>query len=525
MTTKSTTDPSSETVAVPRDLLEKLKALVKTPIAQEARPRTPPATTSQRSASFADIAASTPTRPASPRAATAETAQAPPRPASPVDGANASANAAANAIKPFYRYPPIVVEKLPNWPTHLKKITEALEYAPNVRPYGEGVRFLPKTPLEYRVVQRYLVDASQQDSSIHWHCYTVSQELPTKVALRGLPTSAREADIMEALKEKGFEATYVKRIPSLRGRPSCVYYIQLAKMSVERLQELYSIDNLLYMPGVRFEGWRGLGGVAQCHRCQAFGHSSHNCHRPPKCVRCAGEHIVADCPRPRSEPATCVNCGRSHAANNRHCKAYRREARLRNMPVRPPPPPTREQIAQRAPMPTRATRRQRQRPEEVPPPRVQAEHRIETTTDPDNRKKNAKRGGRQVQRRRLAANARAESQRLPQPTSHRTRPTEMCVDVSHQVVAQPPVPTPRPHTVARAVPSCNQCGATLPIEQIASRITSTEGTALVKMMRALLEFMKTFTTWEDNQAAVERVEANFAAWESQLPGQEEMDAQ
>ncbi|XP_062527945.1 serine/arginine repetitive matrix protein 1-like [Bombyx mori] len=87
------------------------------------------------------------------------------------------------------------------------------------------------------------------------------------------------------------------------------------------------------------EGWRPTRGPAQCHRCQAFGHASYNCHRAVRCVRCAGEHIVADCPRPRDGPFSCANCGKDHVAVDRRCAVFRKRARMMGVTVPPPAPP------------------------------------------------------------------------------------------------------------------------------------------------------------------------------------------
>ncbi|XP_062532696.1 nascent polypeptide-associated complex subunit alpha, muscle-specific form-like [Bombyx mori] len=81
----------------------------------------------------------------------------------------------------------------------------------------------------------------------------------------------------------------------------------------------------------------------------AFGHASNNCHRAVRCVRCAGEHIVADCPRPREGPFICANCGKGHAAVDKRCVFYRRRARMMGVTIPPPVPPARR--AGQAPTP------------------------------------------------------------------------------------------------------------------------------------------------------------------------------
>ncbi|KAJ2937442.1 hypothetical protein O0L34_g19350 [Tuta absoluta] len=81
------------------------------------------------------------------------------------------------------------------------------------------------------------------------------------------------------------------------------------------------------MPGIRVENWRGKRGVRQCHRCQGFRHSSHNCDRQIACVRCGGAHSAKDCERPITEPPTCANCKGTHTANSPICATLRKEAR------------------------------------------------------------------------------------------------------------------------------------------------------------------------------------------------------
>ncbi|CAH2103849.1 unnamed protein product [Euphydryas editha] len=63
-------------------------------------------------------------------------------------------------------YPPITAECLPNWTRHFNNIRQRLGHAPNARPLGKGMHFLPGSVVEFRVVQRYLTEAMEQESSI-----------------------------------------------------------------------------------------------------------------------------------------------------------------------------------------------------------------------------------------------------------------------------------------------------------------------------------------------------------------------
>lgn len=248
-------------------------------------------------------------------------------------------------------YPPIVVERLPNWTDHFKALTKKLGHAPHARPYNTGVRFIPRTPDEYRTVQQYMREAEKKDPAITWYCYSPVTERPTKVAIRGLPHDTPPEEIKAALEERGFYTTHVRAIPSRRGRPGCLFHVQLEHLDQQELTRLYAVDELLYMPGVIIEIWKGRGGPPQCHRCQAFGHASANCHRPLKCVRCGGEHIARDCDRPRDQPATCANCAKQHPANDRRCPVFRREARKRGIKVAPSMPVAKPPQQTPAPIP------------------------------------------------------------------------------------------------------------------------------------------------------------------------------
>lgn len=238
---------------------------------------------------------------------------------------------------PRSTYPPLTVECLPNWTRHFEALREVLGHAPNARPLGKGVRFLPKSADEFRAVQRYLVQAASTDPTISWYCYSPETEKPTKVAIRGLPLDTPTEEIIAALQSLGFPAENARALPPPRGKHGCTYFVQLAHLTQEELRDLYAIVELLHMPDITVEAWRGGSKPPQCHRCQAYGHASTNCHRPQKCVRCAGDHPVRDCQRSRDDVPTCANCGQNHAANDRRCVHYKREARRRGIAIPPPP--------------------------------------------------------------------------------------------------------------------------------------------------------------------------------------------
>ncbi|KAJ0169170.1 hypothetical protein K1T71_014911 [Dendrolimus kikuchii] len=176
-------------------------------------------------------------------------------------------------------YPPLIVDKMPNWTAHFQKLHDLLGHAPNGRPFGQGVRFIPHSPEEFRTIQKYLSEATQADPAVQWFCYSADAEKPAKVAIRGLPPDTDPEEIKRALTELDFA-----------------------------------------------------------------------------CVRCAGDHMVADCDRPRQDTPKCADCGRDHAASSKKCPHFRKEARKRNVRMPPPPPGTER-------LPTRAVRSRTQAPQ------------------------------------------------------------------------------------------------------------------------------------------------------------------
>ncbi|CAH1114774.1 unnamed protein product [Psylliodes chrysocephalus] len=50
---------------------------------------------------------------------------------------------------------------------------------------------------------------------------------------------------------------------------------------------------------VTWEMRRSTKSIIQCHRCQAWGHATSNCGRPPKCLKCAGDHLTNTCVKTR----------------------------------------------------------------------------------------------------------------------------------------------------------------------------------------------------------------------------------
>ena len=64
--------------------------------------------------------------------------------------------------------------------------------------------------------------------------------------------------------------------------------------------------------------------VIQCYRCQGFGHKANACTQKAICIRCGGNHNLAECTVPRAQ-LKCANCNGDHAASYKCCSKYQDE--------------------------------------------------------------------------------------------------------------------------------------------------------------------------------------------------------
>lgn len=78
--------------------------------------------------------------------------------------------------------------------------------------------------------------------------------------------------------------------------------------------------------------------VTQCHNCPMWGHVTSNCDRPPKYLKCAGDHLTRTCTKSRDQPAKCAIFRDDHSANYSKCQRnIKRVERLEENRKKPEP--------------------------------------------------------------------------------------------------------------------------------------------------------------------------------------------
>lgn len=167
------------------------------------------------------------------------------------------------------RIPPITIID-----THMYKVVKETLGANQTTPRytvstKEGLKVFLSSPDEYRTTIRIL-----DQLNIKRFTYTLKEDKPLQVVLRGVPLCITEQDVEESLREQDIQPTTVKR---LRKNAETQYELILVTAeNSEQNKNLFEIRQIMGV-GVRPERKRRPTNASQCFRCQNYGHVQRNC--------------------------------------------------------------------------------------------------------------------------------------------------------------------------------------------------------------------------------------------------------
>lgn len=146
----------------------------------------------------------------------------------------------------------------------------------------------------------YKIKCTQPAS--HW-------ELKGVISPIGIYTTANE--IIDAINEQT-PNTVTQAIRLNKGKE------KVPSLSIKLIfdRSVKTLPEAIYIGYQRFKVRPFAEQALQCYKCQNYGHSANNCNRKDRCVVCAGEHKLSDCPK---EKVQCANCGLEHTASYRGC--------------------------------------------------------------------------------------------------------------------------------------------------------------------------------------------------------------
>lgn len=225
-------------------------------------------------------------------------------------------NSSIPSPKPTNSRPPPLILSSNSW----RKIAPTIYKLPNFIPSNVTAKASANGQItihttdssHFRQIQKTLL-ANQTP----FHTFALPEERSLKVVLKGIPIDIPVDEVKAELESLNFSVTFVRRFGTPdRPMPMCVVHITSNSSS----KEIFSLTNLFYIQ-ISVEPLKP-SGPAQCFSCQRFGHGSRNCGHPPRCVKCAGNHVASNCSKPREQTPTCCNCGGPHTANFRGCPTF-----------------------------------------------------------------------------------------------------------------------------------------------------------------------------------------------------------
>lgn len=172
-----------------------------------------------------------------------------------------------------------------------------------------------------------------KEKNTMFHSFPFKDERAFRVVLKNVHHTLDTNELKTALKEKGHDVRNIHNILNRQTkRPLPLFFVDLEPKANNR--DIYLIELLCNMR-LCFEPPRKRREIAQCMKCQRYGHTKHYCHHQARCVKCAEFHETSACKRTtRDRNVLCVLCDGNHAANYKGCVIYKELQKKRFPPLR-----------------------------------------------------------------------------------------------------------------------------------------------------------------------------------------------
>lgn len=219
------------------------------------------------------------------------------------------------------RIPPIIIYSLlDNHSATLKRVNEKLSTPVDVKSKADRLLLYTKSSADYKTLLSEI-----QTAKIAYHTYPLPEAVQPRLVLKGIPCNVPEDDIRSDLEAQNIHVTRIvqltktdKTTHSIITRYPIFVLTFPPGSDLRKILQLHKLCHCI----VKWEKFKNSRQINQCFNCQAFGHSSNFCGKPPRCVKCDQPHATKDCPKPVSSPPKCVNCSGDHPANFTGCPRY-----------------------------------------------------------------------------------------------------------------------------------------------------------------------------------------------------------
>jgi len=209
--------------------------------------------------------------------------------------------------------PPIyLTSKVKNYVSFTNALKESVGDNFQLKYLGENIKIQFYKTKDFIDFKKYAIEMYYT-----FHTYSLPNEKTMIVTLKGLP-NIPDLSIQQELQQHGIDINSCIKI-NAENSLYATYKINLsAEYTLAQLRKI----RFLYYSKIYWEKFINTKRILQCYRCQAFGHTSANCFKKPRCVKCAQSHITSECAKTPDTPAKCCNCSGEHPASFTQCPAY-----------------------------------------------------------------------------------------------------------------------------------------------------------------------------------------------------------
>jgi len=209
--------------------------------------------------------------------------------------------------------PPIyLTSKVKNYITFAKALKDSVGDNFQLKFLGEQIKIQFVKIKDFQDFKKYAID-----NKFTFHTYSLPNEKTITVTLKGLP-NIPNLQIQEELALHGINVNTCIKINAENSLYATFKININAEHTLTHLRKI----KYLYHSKVYWDKYINSKKILQCYRCQAFGHTSANCFKNPRCVKCAQSHLTSTCTKTPDTPAKCCNCSGDHPASFTQCPVY-----------------------------------------------------------------------------------------------------------------------------------------------------------------------------------------------------------
>lgn len=209
--------------------------------------------------------------------------------------------------------PPIVInnEQIKDKLAFHSEIATLTNHKFAIKPNNKNTRVIPQCDEQRQIIINYL-----NEKQIEYYSFTDAANQTKKIILKSGSYFTAD-DISSDLTNNKINHIRVKQLKNKKGVISGSFLVYLnSNMSLKQVKEVKYLNNVK----VQWQNYVQPNRVAQCFRCQQFGHGSSNCKLTPRCVKCAEPHLTTDCAYVKDQHTPkCANCSENHTANYTKC--------------------------------------------------------------------------------------------------------------------------------------------------------------------------------------------------------------